>query len=89
MNDKLLIRVLDRGEVMADKYGVGFNRMTSALDMVHADKQYPLDWAALLTADDVNFAHDFFGIRHHINRKTGLLEDCFVPRFARPAKETA
>jgi hypothetical protein len=39
----------------------------------------------LLTADDMNFAHDVFGIRRHLNRQTGQLEDCFLPRFALPA----
>jgi hypothetical protein len=86
MNTNLILRVLDRGEVMADKYGVGFDRMTSAIDLHHADKQYPLDWGAFLTADDFNFAHDFFGIRSHMNRETGLLGDCFVPRFYRSVK---
>jgi hypothetical protein len=33
--------------------------------------------------------HDVFGIRRHINRETGKLEDCFCPRFAQPEKATA
>ena len=37
--------------------------------------------------DDHNFAHDVFGIRRHMNRKTAKLEDHFVPRFFRPKKE--
>lgn len=36
----------------------------------------------LLNADDFNFAHDVFGIERHLNRTTGALEDCFLPRFA-------
>jgi hypothetical protein len=38
----------------------------------------------LLAADEVNFAHDIFGIRRHLDRTTGKLLDCFVPRFALP-----
>jgi len=36
----------------------------------------------LLAADSINFAHDVFGIYRHLNRETGKLEDCFVPRYA-------
>ena len=42
----------------------------------------PLKLQEWLDADDFNFAHDFFGIARHINRQTGKLEDCFLPRFA-------
>ena len=43
----------------------------------------PLDLDKLLSSPDPDFLHDVFGIKHHINRKTGKLEDCFVPRCAR------
>jgi hypothetical protein len=42
----------------------------------------PLRLGELLGADDANFAHDVFGIRRHLNRETGKLEDCFCPRYA-------
>lgn len=42
----------------------------------------PLKLAELLAADDFNFAHDVAGIRRHIDRTTGKLMDCFLPRFA-------
>ena len=43
----------------------------------------PLDWDRLLAADDLNFLHDVGGIRRHVNRQTGKLEDHFTPRFAK------
>lgn len=43
----------------------------------------PLRLADLLAADDFNFAHDITGIRRHLNRKTGALENHFLPRFAK------
>lgn len=46
----------------------------------------PLDLERLLKADDFNFAHDVFQIRSHLNRKTGKLVDCFLPRMALPRK---
>jgi hypothetical protein len=42
----------------------------------------PLRLRELLGTDDFNFSHDVFGIRRHINRETGQLGGCFVPRFA-------
>lgn len=35
---------------------------------------------ALLKADDETFFHDCNGIFNYINRETGELERCFVPR---------
>ena len=40
--------------------------------------------ADLRDTDDFNFTHDLDGILSHLNRKTGLLEHCFLPRFAAP-----
>lgn len=42
----------------------------------------PLRLADLLTADEGNFAHDIAGIARHLDRKSGELQDCFLPRFA-------
>lgn len=42
-----------------------------------------LKLADFLEADDFNFAHDIYGIRSNLDRKTGKLKNCFLPRFAR------
>lgn len=42
----------------------------------------PLRLDDLLQADDFNLAHDVFGIERHLDRTTGKLTDCFVPRFS-------
>lgn len=42
----------------------------------------PLDLKQLLNFDKFNFAHDIYGIIGHINRNTGKLERCFLPRCA-------
>ena len=44
----------------------------------------PLRLGDLLAADDFHFAHDVFGIMRHIDRRTGRLDDHFVPRFCAP-----
>lgn len=41
-----------------------------------------LDLGRLLSAPDYDFIHDIAGIRRHIDRTTGQLTDCFVPRTA-------
>lgn len=43
----------------------------------------PLDLEKLLAFDEFNFAHDIYGIRGHIDRKTGQLLDFFSPRCSR------
>jgi hypothetical protein len=55
----------------------------TAMDVVatHANGT-PLRLADLLAADDFDFAHDVGGIRRHLDRTTGRLGGCFVPRFA-------
>ncbi len=43
---------------------------------------FPLKLQEWLDAPDGDFLHDFYGITRHINRKTGKIENCFLPRFA-------
>lgn len=45
----------------------------------------PLDFAKLEGFDDVNFAHDVGGIRCHMDRLTGKLQNFFVPRCSKPS----
>jgi hypothetical protein len=42
----------------------------------------PLDFKRLSEADDFNLMHDVSGIARHIDRETGELTNCFLPRFA-------
>jgi hypothetical protein len=36
----------------------------------------------LLTADDLDFSHDVFGINKYLDRSTFKLTQCFTPRYA-------
>ena len=56
------------------------------MDLLAVRNRYGLDLAALLASDDLNFAHDITGIAIYLNRRTGELTDCFMPRFARGTK---
>ena len=55
--------------------------MSLNMDLTATHELTPLKLEDLLKADDFNFAHDVFGIMRHINRVSGKLEHCFVPRF--------
>jgi len=57
--------------------------MSLDMDISATHISCPLRLTDLLAADKFNFAHDVFGIMSHINRETGNLEHCFVPRFAK------
>lgn len=60
---------------------VDFQRIEMDIVACHLNGN-PLDLQRLLEADTFEFAHDILGIKNHINRNTGELENCFVPRFS-------
>jgi hypothetical protein len=53
------------------------------LEAIHCNGN-PLKLQELLEAKKFDFNHDMIGIIDHINRKTGKLQDCFVPRYSMP-----
>lgn len=61
--------------------GSGFNRLSLTMDLLACHNESPLNLQALLEADNGNFSHDVFGIVRHLDRDSGTLRDCFVPRF--------
>ena len=75
--------IVQRAIVMAASAGWTYDRMDATMDIkaCHANGN-PLLLRELLNADDFNFAHDVFGIRRHLDRSTGQLGDCFLPRFS-------
>lgn len=42
----------------------------------------PLKLQELLDADNLDFNHDIIGINKNIDRDTGKLQNCFLPRFS-------
>ncbi len=65
-----------------------FDRQSCVMDLMatHANG-CPLRLKCLSEADDFNLAHDVGGIARHLDRNTGKLMDCFLPRFAAPIAE--
>lgn len=60
------------------------NRMAVNMDITACHlNDTALDLARLLALPDPDFMHDVGGISAHLDRRTGKLQDCFVPRCAR------
>lgn len=52
----------------------------------------PLDLPRMLAsgeAGEYDFLHDVLGIARHLDRNSGALRDCFLPRFARKPRPAA
>lgn len=79
---ELIGKIVDRAFKETD-IGDVQDRMTTHMDLTacHANG-CEIDLARMLAAPKLDFVHDLYGIRRHINRRTGKLEDCFVPRCA-------
>lgn len=78
--------IVERADTMAREVndGEGVDKLSLAMDLTacHANG-CPLELERLLAADDFNFAHDVFGIMRHMDRRTGRLGNCFLPRHWR------
>lgn len=80
---RTIAAIARRAVSMANEVGFKYDWMDADMDITACHLNgTPLKLNALLAADSANFAHDVFGIRRHLNRETGKLEDCFCPRYA-------
>lgn len=78
-------KIVRRADALADEAGIKLDRLSLDMDLCAAHRNgCPLKLDALLAADDANFGHDVFGIRRYMDRRTGKLTGCFLPRFAAP-----
>ncbi len=75
--------IAQRAIRLAAKHGVRYEFMDADMDLTACHLNgCALKLDELATAPEFDFAHDVFGIRRHIDRETGKLQDCFVPRYA-------
>ena len=65
----------------AVKADPSFDTMCLNMDIIAAHIDSPLKLSELLEADEFNFAHDVYGINRHIDRETGEMNNCFLPRY--------
>ena len=89
-NDKnimdLTVKIANRYLELCDKLNMPASKpkkltLVMDIDACHSNG-CPLKLEELLNASDFDFAHDVGGIITNINRETGKLENCFVPRYA-------
>lgn len=78
-----LAKVTSRAVDLLTSGGVSTDEIEVQMDLLAVHHHTPLDFARMADADRANFAHDVCGIYRHLDRRTGLLRDCFVPRYAR------
>lgn len=80
----LITKITERAEELEFTKTQG-ERLALEMDItaVHCNGN-PLRLADLLAANVFGFTHDVTGIRRHIDRRTGQLKNCFVPRFSQP-----
>ena len=80
---EVIHQIAKRASIMAQLNGFRYDVLGASMDIMACHNNgCPLKLQELLNADDGNFAHDVFGIRANINRKTGKIENCFLPRYA-------
>lgn len=81
---KIVVKIVSRACKHARENGDKIPSLDLQMDLVatHANG-CPLRFADLLAADDFNFWHDISGIRAHLDRETGNLTRCFLPRFSK------
>jgi hypothetical protein len=79
----MILKITERAGNLADELGVPLSGLTTLMDLSAAQNSTPMRLQDLLNFGDPDFAHDVWGISRHINRETGQLEDCFLPRCAR------
>lgn len=80
---ELINKIAKRASCLAVEYDIEYSKMTATMDVTacHANG-CELDLNKLLEAPAPDFAHDVFGIRRHLDRRTGKLGDHFLPRCA-------
>lgn len=86
---QIIWKIADRAVKLAADIPIrGYDSLEAQMDVTACHcSGCPLDLTGLLESDDATFGHDVFGIRKHINRKTGELQNCFLPRTAKPAPQ--
>ena len=59
------------------------SRLDLMMDLSATHALLPIDLVGLAEAEDYDLSHDVCGIVRHLDRETGVMGDCFVPRYAR------
>lgn len=75
--------ICDRAHELADELALPFDLVSTMMDLTALQAGIcKLRIDELLHAERMDFIHDVWGIRRHLNRDTGVLENHFLPRYA-------
>ena len=87
---KFAAKIAGRAVAYGDRHQLPLDYCQIEMDIISCHVNgCPLDLERLLAAEESEFVHDVLGIRRHIDRKTGELGDCFLPRFAESEQQYA
>lgn len=78
-------RIVERAVLLFREAGMPRDRNDIEMDLAAVHHHTPLRLEELAVAEEWEFVHDIAGITRHLNRRTGELENAFLPRFTRPA----
>lgn len=80
---RTIVEIADRATTIARQVETEYSSVEAMMDITAAHANgCPLKLSELLAAERFDFVHDVFGIRRHLNRSTGQIEDSFWPRYA-------
>lgn len=79
-NELALIGLIARRAAM----DLGVNFIDTQMDLTVVHFKNPLRLGEFLESDGKTFSHDIAGIACHLDRETGELLDCFLPKMIAP-----
>lgn len=78
--DRLTIRIISRLKHGHPDLWKKLDNLSLSMDLAVCYNKGHANLAALLELDPRDFVHDIIGIVDYLNRKTGEMNNCFVPR---------
>ena len=80
---RMIEAIVDRASVLFPDAVKPADRLDLTMDLIACHMVgCRLDLPRLMHANVLDFSHDVFGIRRHLDRETGELTDLFLPRHA-------
>jgi len=83
---KLIVKIVDKALIHLKDHQIDRRELHMDLEAIHSN-DCKMDFEKLLRAPLFDFVHDICGIRRHIDRDTGKLKDCFLPRCIKYEKK--
>jgi hypothetical protein len=81
----IIIKIVDRVERLKLLSAYQRTRLDFIMDLEVVHSIHGLDLERLLKSDNFSFVHDVCGIANNLDRETGDLLNCFLPRFTAKA----